>query len=251
MRVIAVSNQKGGSSKSTTAVNLAAALGERKRHVLVVDLDSQAHASLSLGIRDAERSMADVLKGEARLSDVIRETSAPNVVVAPGAPSLVTVEAQLSDTTALRGILDGSAAGPWDYALIDCPPALSMITLTALTVAGEVLIPVEARFLAVEGLTRLQETIDTVRVDLNPDLPEPSIVACRVHPRARHSREIVEELREAYGPKMYRTVIRENIRLSECAAFGEPITIYDSRSAGAEDYRALAGEVLRQEKGRK
>jgi chromosome partitioning protein len=146
--------------------------------------------------------------------------------------------------------LEGLPKGRWDYVLLDCPPTLGVLTVNALAAARELLVPVEAHVMALSGLAQLLHTVEVVKERLNPKLAISGILACRVDARTRHAREVVERLRERSGNLVYKTVIRENIRLAECPSFGQPITQYDPRSAGAADYRALAAEVIRQE-GRK
>jgi len=253
MRTIACVNQKGGSGKTTTAVNLAAALGERGQHVLLIDLDAQASASSWLGITDTGRGLLDMFAGGAEARSLVRETSAPNVDIIPSSAWLVGVEKALAGEvgaeTILRsklGALANALPSRWDVVLLDCAPSLGILTVNALAAVREVLVPVEAHVMALSGLAQLLQTVSVVQERLNPELEIAGIVACRVDARTRHSQEIVAQLRERFGPVVYRTAIRENIRLAECPSFGQPITQYDSRSAGAHDYRALAEEVQAQ-----
>jgi chromosome partitioning protein len=253
MRTIACVNQKGGSGKTTTAVNLAAALGESGQRVLLIDLDAQASASSWLGITDGGRGLLDMFAGGAEAGALIRETSAPNVDIIPSSAWLVGAEkalaAEVGAETILRsklGALVSAAPSRWDVVLLDCAPSLGILTVNALAAVREVLVPVEAHVMALSGLAQLLQTISVVQERLNPDLEIAGIVACRVDARTRHSQEIVAQLRERFGEVVYRTAIRENIRLAECPSFGQPITQYDPRSAGAHDYRALAQEVVAQ-----
>ena len=250
MRTIACVNQKGGSGKTTTAVNLAAALGERGQRVLLIDLDAQASASSWLGIPDGGRGLLDMFAGQTEARSLVREASAPNVDIIPSSAWLVGVEKALAGEvgaeTILRsklGALISAVPSRWDVILLDCAPSLGILTVNALAAAREVLVPVEAHVMALSGLAQLLQTVSVVQERLNPELEIAGIVACRVDARTRHSQEIVAQLRERFGEKVYRTAIRENIRLAECPSFGQPITQYDSRSAGAQDYRALAEEV--------
>lgn len=248
MKTIAVMNQKGGSAKTTTAVNLAAGLAERGRRVLLVDLDAQASASSWLGVEDGGRGMYDVFTGGARLADQARPTGVEGVDLAPSSAWMVGVEKALAAAEdaerRLRRNLEDLPTGRWDYVLLDCPPALGVVTVNALAAAAEVLIPVEAHVLPLKGLVQLLSTLEVVRERLNADLGIFGILVCRLDSRTRHSREVLEILRERFGSQVFETVIRENVRLAECPSFGQPITLYAPRSTGALDYRALAGEIL-------
>ncbi|MBM4273063.1 MAG: ParA family protein [Deltaproteobacteria bacterium] len=253
MRTIAIANQKGGSGKTTTCVNLAAALGEAGRRVLMIDLDPQHSATAWYGIKNAGKGVLGIFMDNARLEDFIQAAAAPGVEVAPSSAWLVGVEKVLAGEvgaeTILKRQLDRLPPDRWDYVLLDCPPTLGILTVNALAAARELLVPVEAHVMALSGLAQLLHTVEVVRDRLNPDLKVTGILACRVDSRTRHAREVVERLRERSGSLVYRTVIRENIRLAECPSFGQPITQYDPKSAGAADYRALAQEIMEQERG--
>lgn len=255
MRSIAIVNQKGGSGKTTTAVNLAAALGEKDRRVLVVDLDPQASASNWYGVKDAGRGLLEVFTDGRDLASLVQKTEAPGVSIVPSSSWLVGIEKALAGEvgaeTLLRKRTGDLDAGKWDYILIDCPPTLGTLTVNALTAVQEVLVPVEAHVMALNGLMDLIQTVNAVKERLHPPLRMAGILACRVDARTRHALEVVEQLRERFLHLVYRTIIRENVRLAECPSFGVPITQYDTNSHGAEDYRSLAGDVLRQEVERK
>lgn len=254
MRCIAITNQKGGSGKTTTAVNLAAALGEKKRQVLLLDLDPQCSATSWYGLKHTDKGIFNVFIGNGNVLDIISETNVPNVAVIPASPWLVGIEKVLAGEvgaeTILRRQLQHLPPDRWDYVLIDCPPALGILTINAFAAVREVLVPVEAHVMALEGLAHLLQTVNVVKERLNPELVIAGILACRVDGRTRHAHEVVEQLRGRFGNLVYNTVIRENVRLAECPSFGKPITQYDPRSYGAQDYRALAAEVIRQEKRR-
>lgn len=251
MRTIAVVNQKGGSGKTTTTVNLAATLAELRRTILIVDLDPQASATNWYGIKDAGRALFDVFTAGNSLSAAILSTAIPNVSIVPSSPWMVGIERALAAEIGAENILRRNLAAlpkKYDYLFLDCPPSLGALTVNALNAADEILVPVSAEYLAVEGLAQLRHTVQTVQGRLNPTLKYAGILGCRVDQRTRHALEVVDLLRKNFKDLTYRTVIRENVRLSECPAFGQPITLYDSKSAGAADYRALAKEVIAQER---
>jgi chromosome partitioning protein len=251
MRTFAIANQKGGSGKTTTSVNLAAALGELGRRVLLLDLDPQYSATSWFGIKNAGKEVLGIFADNGNLTDLIREAGAPGVEVIPSSAWLVGAEkilaGEVGAETILRRNLQRLPPDRWDYLLIDCPPTLGIITLNALAAVAELLVPVEAHVMALGGLAQLLHTVEIVQERLNSLLKISGILACRVDARTRHAREVVEQLRTRSGPLVYHTVIRENIRLAECPSFGQPITQYDPKSAGAADYRALAQEIVSQE----
>ncbi len=258
MRTIAVVNQKGGTAKSTTAVNLAATLAEEGRRVLLVDLDPQHSATdWLLGVSaEVGKGVFAVIGENGNVLDVAQETPVEGVDIVPSSSWLVGAEKALAGEVGAETILRRKVRVPalrergYDYVLFDCPPQLGILTVNALVAADEVLVPVEAHVMALSGLAQLVETVDLVKERLNPDLEITGILACRVDARTRHAGEVVGHLRERFGEVVFGTVIRENVRLAEAPSFREPITTYDPRSAGAEDHRALAKEVVAQENGR-
>ncbi len=253
MRIVAVSNHKGGSGKTTTAGNLGACLAEKGRRVLVVDLDAQGSASAWLGVQETEPGLLNVFVANGSLSDLVRKTDVEGLHAIGASVWLVGVEKALAREVGTERILrrkvEELGKDSWDYVLLDCPPSLGILTVNALAAAGEVLVPVEAHVMALAGLAQLQQTVDMVRDRLNPDLVIGGIVACRVDFRTRHAAEVVEELKERFGKLVYETVIRESVRLAECPSFGKPVTLYDPGGRGAEDYRQLAEEFMQQEGG--
>ncbi len=253
MRAFAVVNQKGGSGKTTSAVNLAAALAEQERRVLLLDLDPQASATHWFRLEESGRGLLELLTGsDGSLTDLIRPTEISGVSLVPASPWLMAADRIMAGEEGaelqLSQHLEALEPDTWDYLMMDCPPNLGMVTVNALAATREVLIPVETHVLPLHGLAQLLETIEVVRERLNPELELSGILACRVDRRTRLAREIVEDLRERFGDLVYETVIRENVRLAECPSFGQPILQYARRSAGAEDFRALATEVIAEER---
>jgi len=253
MRTMAIVNQKGGSCKTTTAVNLAATLAEQDRSVLLLDLDPQYSATTWYAVPQPGRGIFDLFANpqQVQLADLVRTTTVANVCLVPSSAWLVGAEKALSSEPGAETILcDKIHALDQDrfqYLLIDCPPNLTILTVNALTAVQEILVPVECHVLGLQGLAQLLLTVDLVRKRLNPDLAITGILPCRVDARTRHGPEVVDKLRTRFPNQTYQTIIRENVRLAECPSMGEPITAYAPNCTGTEDYRALAQEVIRQE----
>ncbi|MEE9161539.1 MAG: ParA family protein [Candidatus Neomarinimicrobiota bacterium] len=252
MRRIAIHNQKAGSGKTTLAVNLAAALGETGSRVLLVDMDPQAAATGWLGVTDPRRGITDLFIDEKPLLDVVKATPVPGVTLIPGSAWLQGAEGALTwELDALqifrRGV-DGLPSDQWDYLIVDCPPALGILTANGLMGVWELLIPVEARAPVLPGAERVIDAAETLRTHLHPKLKVLGIVACRVDPKDRQSRDAVRKLRGRFGKLVFKEEVRENGGLTEAPASGMPITQYRADSQGAKDYRALATAVS--EKGR-
>jgi chromosome partitioning protein len=248
MKAIAIVNQKGGSGKTTTAVNLAATLAEAGKRVLLIDMDPQASASLWYGMKEKGRGLYQALTDEASLELAIEKTGVEGLDLIPSSPLLAGVEKALASEVASESILKNRLLAiqnrSWDYCLIDCPPTLGILSLNALTLANQVLVPVEAHVMALHGLVQLLKTITVVKQRLNPSLEIAGILPCRVDNRNKHSQEVVKELKTRFEGKVTEAVIRENIRLAEAPLHLKPIHLYDPKSKGSEDYRKLAKEVI-------
>jgi chromosome partitioning protein len=247
-RVIAIANQKGGVGKTTTTVNLGAALAEQDYRVLVVDLDPQGNATTGLGVeaRNFELSMYDVIMRDQPLEDCIEPTSVKNLFVAPATIDLAGVEIELvpafSRELKLRRAIE-SVVDDFDFVLIDCPPSLGLITVNGLAAAHEVLVPIQCEYYALEGLSQLLRNVNLVSTNLNETLEVTTIVLTMYDARTRLSVDVANEVREHFSERVCRVVIPRTVRLSEAPSFGQPITVFDPASRGAVAYRELAKEV--------
>jgi chromosome partitioning protein len=247
-RVMAVANQKGGVGKTTTAVNLGAALADLGHRVLIVDLDPQGNASTGLGIdpRNFDVSMYDVLLHDVALEDCIEATSIKNLFLAPSTLDLAGAEIELvpalSREYRLRRAIS-AAKEDFDYIFIDCPPSLGLITLNALSAATEVLVPIQCEYYALEGVSQLTRNVELVRSNLNPTLRVSTIVLTMYDARTKLADAVVAEVRSHFGEIVCNNVIPRTVRISEAPSFGEPITVHDPTSRGAIAYRELAKEV--------
>ena len=248
MRSIALTNQKGGVGKTTSAANLGACLALLGRKVLMVDIDPQANLSIHFGLdiyTDA-KSAYDVLIGEARAEEIVRHTQVAGLDLIPSNIDLAGAEIELVGVVGRETILK-EALGPvmagYDYVLVDCPPSLGLLTLNALTTVREVFIPLQTEFFALQGMTKLMETIRVVRRRLNPDLQVTGIIACMYDGRTKLAQEVCANIEEYFPGKMFSAVIRKNVKLAESPSHGKPISGYDRNSRGCKDYMALAKEV--------
>lgn len=251
-KIITIANQKGGVGKTTTCVNLAASLAATKRRVLLVDMDPQGNATMGSGIdkNDLENSVCDVLLGEQSIhASIVRATDAGYDLL-PSNSDLTAAEVQLMNKIGRERQLTinlEKVDEKYDYILIDCPPSLNMLTVNALVASNGVVIPMQCEYYALEGLTALLDTIEQIRVSVNPKIKVEGLLRTMYDPRNNLSNDVSSELVEHFGDRVYRTVIPRNVRLAEAPSYGQPILQYDKNSRGSLAYLALAGEVLRRD----
>lgn len=246
-KIIGIANQKGGVGKTTTAVNLAAALGVLEKKVLIIDADPQANATSGLGVEEVRNSTYNLLEHSEKVEDCIYKTSSPNLDIIPSHIDLVAAEIELVDKenrefmlrTALEPIKD-----QYDFIIIDCAPSLGLITINALTASDSVIVPIQCEYFALEGLGKLLNTIKNVQNIHNPDLSIEGLLLTMYDSRLRLSNQVVEEVNMHFPEMVFETVISRNVRLSEAPSFGESILMYDAESKGAVQYIQLAEEVL-------
>jgi len=249
-RVIAIANQKGGVGKTTTAVNLGAALADLGFRVLIVDLDPQGNATTGVGLnpRDVSGSIYDVIMSDAAMDDCVEATAIQNLFVAPATIDLAGAEIelvpQISRELKLKRAID-SVRDDFDIVLIDCPPSLGLLTVNGLAAADDVVVPIQCEYYALEGLGQLLRNVALVQANLNPTLDVRGIILTMYDARTKLADQVVDEVREYFGPKVYRTVVPRTVRLSEAPSYGQPITVFDATSRGARAYRDLAKEVSR------
>jgi len=249
-KVIAVTNQKGGVAKTTTAVNLGAALALLGKRVLVVDMDPQGNATSGLGVKTdgSGKTVYHVLVGEAALTDVLRDCpSVAGLIVAPADLTLAAAEVEMVSLPDRELVLKkalGPVKGGFDYVFIDCPPSLGLLTVNALCVADSVLIPVQCEYYALEGLSHLINAIQLVQKGLNPSLTVEGALLTMFDGRTNLAIQVVEEVKRYFKKKVYKTIIPRNVRLSEAPSHGVPVVVYDPKSRGADMYMELAKEVM-------
>jgi chromosome partitioning protein len=264
-RVLSLANQKGGVGKTTTAINLGTALAAIGERVLIVDLDPQGNASTGLGIdrKDRERSTFDVLVGESDLQSTVRETAVPGLHIAPSTMDLSGLELSLATekdrafrlrnalgklSRPLRDAEGKLASGGYSYVLVDCPPSLNLLTINAMAASDAVLVPLQCEFFALEGLSQLLQTVDQVKMSLNPALSIHGIVLTMYDSRNNLSDQVVADVRQFMGKKVFDTVIPRNVRVSEAPSHGKPVLLYDLKCVGSQAYLKLASEIVQRER---
>lgn len=249
-RIVAIANQKGGVGKTTTALNLAASLGAAERKILLIDIDPQGNATSGLGVMGedlAEKQIYQVLLGERNVEECIRSTVVPNLEILPSTGDLIGFEIEAIDLEKRESRLKEAlktAQARYDVILIDCPPSLGLLTVNALTASDGILIPLQCEYFALEGLSRLLNTIELFRKQLNPSLALDGIVLTMFDKRNNLAHQVAKEVEEHFPASIWKTIIPRNVRLSEAPSFGKPILLYDIKSPGAQSYLSLAEEFL-------
>jgi chromosome partitioning protein len=257
-RVLALANQKGGVGKTTTAINLGTALAAIGENVLIVDLDPQGNASTGLGIdrKSRRRSTYDVLTRQVTIRDAILETAVPRLHIVPSTMDLSGLELEIAqerdrayrlrDALASLNAIEGGTH--YTYVLIDCPPSLNLVTVNAMAAANSILVPLQCEFFALEGLSQLLKTVEQVRTSLNPELTIHGVVLTMYDARNNLSGQVVADVRNFMGEKVYQTMIPRNVRVSEAPSYGKPVLLYDLKCVGSQAYLRLASEIIQRER---
>lgn len=257
-RILTVANQKGGVGKTTTAINLGTALAAIGERVLLIDLDPQGNASTGLGVEMQARKLStyDVLLGDSSITDAAIATDVPRVSIVPATMDLlgaeITLAAQKDRThrlkNAIAALSEGPSPTPFSYILIDCPPSLNLLTINAMVAADGILVPLQCEFFALEGLSQLLKTVEQVRSTINPDLEIHGVVLTMFDPRNNLASQVIRDVRQFLGSKVFETVIPRNVRVSEAPSYGKPVLLYDLKCAGSQAYLKLASEIIQRER---
>ena len=248
-RIIAIANQKGGVGKSTTAINLSACLAEMSQKVLIIDIDPQGNTTSGVGVEkeNLDATLYELLLGDCDLSDCLIENVFENLSIIPSNVNLAGAEIELMTVDKMQFIMKHNlekVKKQYDFIIIDCPPALGMLTVNAMTAANTVIVPIQCEFYALDGLTQLIYTIELIQKSLNPDLTIEGVVFTMYDARTNLSLQVVENVKSYLNQNIYKTIIPRNVRLAEAPSHGLPINLYDPRSSGAESYDLLAEEVI-------
>jgi chromosome partitioning protein len=249
-RIIAIANQKGGVGKTTTSINLSACIAAKGKKVLVIDIDPQGNTTSGYGIEknELENTMYELMLGDCSIEDCIIKNVIPNISILPSNVNLAAAEIELIGVEKKEYIIKNEVdwvKDRYDFIIIDCPPSLNLLTVNAMTTADRVLVPIQCEYYALEGLSQLIHTINLVKERLNPELDMDGVVFTMYDSRTNLSAQVVENVKRNLKQKVYNTLIPRNIRLAEAPSYGQPINIYDSKSAGAESYMLLAEEVIK------
>lgn len=252
-RIIAIANQKGGVGKTTTSINLSSCIAAKGKKVLVIDMDPQGNTTSGYGIEknDLENTIYELIMGDCTVEDCILKNIMPNVSVLPSNVNLAAAEIELIGVKDKDFILKNEidwVRDNYDFIIIDCPPSLNLLTVNAMTTADSVLVPIQCEYYALEGLSQLIHTINLVKERLNPDLDMDGVVFTMYDSRTNLSSQVVDNVKSNLKQKVYETLIPRNIRLAEAPSYGQPINVYDPKSAGSESYMALAEEVINNNK---